>query len=264
VTTFGFDAERQHVQEEAGILMLKVALVLLAEARRRGDFGTEEELATRSAELTDELSGGMPSPDPRRPLIEAELLRADRIHLSAATREGSATVAGLGIDGILFDQGGFSSLTAVAIDRGQLSEEERADLDRRQAEWQKERERLSQFTASRFVRAIAAPPQPGAAMRVLALMLYEDGFYVEQTNEKEPPSLEDLESAESYFARDEKPEFQVEDDLGTEYFASGGGGWGGGIRVSRGSLGFAPAPPPSARLLRITSESGTVEFDLEP
>jgi hypothetical protein len=61
---------------------------------------------------------------------------------------------------------------------------------------------------------------------------------------------------------EDKPEISVTDDVGTEYFESGGG-WGGGVRVSHSSFGFAPAPPPDARLLRITVSGETVELDLE-
>ena len=53
----------------------------------------------------------------------------------------------------------------------------------------------------------------------------------------------------------------VTDDIGTEYFESGGGG-GGGVKVSHASLGFAPAPPPNARVLRIITDGATVELPL--
>jgi hypothetical protein len=264
MTPLGFDPDEQHVQEEASILKLKVAMVLLAEARRRGDFGNEAELKARAAELADEVSGGRPSPDPRRPLIEVGLLRADRIALSVAFEEGSATVASLTIDGILFDQATVGSVRAVQIDRDQLSEEERADLDRRRAEREERMERERQFTATRFRRAVAAPPQPGAAMRILAVLLYGDGFAVDHTREGESPDLVEIGSADEYFDRDreQEPRIQVEDDLGTEYFESGGSSWGG-MHVSRGTAGFAPAPPAEARVLRITTDSGTVELDLQ-
>jgi hypothetical protein len=70
--------------------------------------------------------------------------------------------------------------------------------------------------------------------------------------------------AARFFAaqREDKPEIALADDVGTEYFESGGGGWGGGVRVSHSSQGFAPAPPPEARLARITVNGETVELDL--
>lgn len=262
MTPLGFDQERHDVQEVAGILKLRVALVLLAEARRRGDFGSEEELAARAAEVADELSGGMPSPDPRRPLIKAELLRPDRIGLSVAFEEDHTTYASLTIDGILFDQATTVAVRAVPIDRTKLNEEELADLDRRIAERKEQTKRLRQFTATRFLRAVAAPPQPGATTRVLAVMLFADGLQVDHAADAEPPpDLDAFESAEDYFARDEKPLIRVEDDLGTEYFESGGSSWGG-FPISRGQAGFAPAPPADARVLRVTTAGGTVELKL--
>jgi hypothetical protein len=57
----------------------------------------------------------------------------------------------------------------------------------------------------------------------------------------------------------QEPAIRVEDDLGTEYFEGGGGG---GVCVSHSSRGFAPAPPPEARVLRVTAGAEIVEFDL--
>jgi hypothetical protein len=264
MSTPPFDDDRHGGQEAAGILLLRVALRLLGEARLRGDFGDEAELAERAAALADELTGGAPSPDPRRRPVEVGLLRPDRISLAAPFAEGSASTWSLMLDGILFDGGTVGSTRAVKIDPQELSAEERADLERRQAEWRARRERLEQFTATRFVRAVAAPPRPGAAARVLAIMLYEDGFYVDHTYDKEPATFEPDLDAEQFFAsrREEKPEIAVEDDLGTEYFESGGGGWGGGMRVLFSNLGFAPAPPADARALRVTVDGATVELDL--
>jgi hypothetical protein len=254
----------QSEQETASILLLRVALRLLGEARLRGDFGDETELRERATELTDELTGGAASPDPRRPAMGVDLLRPDRISLAAPFEEGSATTWSLMLDGTLYDGATVGSIRAVKVDQQELSAEERANLERRQAEWRAERERRGAFTATRFLRAVAAPPQADAEMRVLAVLLYEDGFYVETTYDKEPPSFDPGMDAERFFAAysDGKPEFAVADDAGTEYFESGGGGWGGGIRVSHSSIGFAPAPPPEARVLRITAGGTTTEVDL--
>jgi hypothetical protein len=256
----------QGEQEAASILLLRVALRLIGEARLRGGFGEEPQLRERATALTDELIGGAPSPDPRRPAVEVDLLRPDRISLAAPFEEGSATTWSLMLDGTLYDGATVGSIRAVKVDQQGLSAEERADLERRQAEWQAEREQREKFTATRFVGAVAAPPQPGAEMRVLAVLLYEDGFYVETTYDKEPPSFDPDMDAEQFFAayNNDKPEFAVADDVGTEYFESGGGGWGGGVRVSHSSTGFAPAPPPEARVLRVTAGGPTVELDLRP
>lgn len=263
----GIDDDHHGEQEAASILLLRVAFRLLGEARLRGDFGEEAELAERAATLADELTGGAPSPDPRRASVEVGLIRPDLISLAASFSKDSVTTWSLMLDGTLYDGGGTVGFaTAVKVDPQELSAEERADLERRQAEWQAEHERQRQFTATRFVRAVAAPPQPGASVPVLAILLYEDGFYVENTYGQEPPTFDPEMDAEQFFAlrRQEKPEIAVEDDVGTEYFESGGGGWGGDARVSHSSFGFAPAPPPEAGLLRINANGETVELDLGP
>lgn len=263
----GLDGYPHEEQEAAGILLLRVALRLLGEARLRGDFGEERELGERAVALMDEMTGGTPSPDPRRAKIEVGLLRPDRISLSVPFEEDRATTWSLMLDGTLYDGATVGSVRAVRIDPDTLSAAERADLERRQEEWQAERGRLEQFTATRFLRAVAAPPQPGAAIRVLAVLLYEDGFYVDATYDKEePPPFDPEMDAERFFAMpdEEKPEFKITDDVGTEYFESGGGGWGGGVRVAHSSLGFAPAPPPDARILHIVTGDASVDLDLEP
>jgi len=254
----------QDAQEATSIMLLQVALRLLGEARLRGDFGDEAELTERAAALADEFTDGAPSPDPRRPLVTVGLLRPDRITLSAPFEEDAATAWSLMLDGTLYDGMTVGSVSFVNAEPEELSDEERADLERRRAESQVRRERMERFTATRFVRAVAAPP--GAPTRVLAALLYEDGFYVESTrDEGEPEALDPEMDAERLFARfhGEDPEIAVEDDVGTEYFPSGGGGERG-VRVSHSSRGFAPAPPAAARVLRITAGGATFELDLRP
>lgn len=261
----GFD-DRHRQQEAASILLLRVALRLLGDARLRGDFGNEADLAERAATLAEELTGGAPSPDPQRAAVEVELLRPDRISLAAPFEEGSATSWSLMLDGTLFDGATVGSVSTVQVDPQELSPEERAGLEQLQAEWQAQFERLQQFTATRFVRAVVAPPQPNAEVRVLAAMIYEDGFYVELTYDTEPQAaLDAAMTAEQFVAsyRETEPEIKVDDDVGTEYFWSGGGG-GGGVAVSHSSRGFAPAPPPEARVLRITAGGTTIELELNP
>jgi len=258
----GIDSDYHDSQESASLLLLRVGLMLLGEARLRGDFGDEAELAEWGAALADGLTGGAASPDPRRAAVEVGLLRPDRISLVAPFMENSATTWSLMLDGTLFDGGTVGSMRAVKVDPQELSAEERAALERREAEWQARHEGLEQFTATRFVRAVAAPPT-AAAVQVLAIMFYEDGFYVELTYDKEPPTFDPEMSAEQFFAREKDPEVKVEDDLGTEYLESGSGG-GAGVRVSHSSRGFAPAPPPDARLLRLSAGGETVELDPGP
>lgn len=265
------EGEEMCGQEAAGILLLRVALRLLGKARLRGDFGDEEELAEGAVAVADELTGGAPSPDPRRAVVEVSLIRPDRISLSAPFEKSSAVTESLMLDGTLYDGGAVAGFGFVKAEPQEPSEEEKAELERRKAGWRTRMQRRQQFTATHFIRAIAPEPQPGSTMPILAVLLFEDGFYVETTYDKDAPALldrEDLESmtAERFFAmrRDGKPEITVADDIGTEYFESGGGGWGGGVRVSHSSQGFAPAPPQSARVLRVAAGAETVELDLRP
>jgi hypothetical protein len=267
---FGEDEdEGLREQEVASIMLLQVALRLLGEARLRGDFGDEEELAERAVALTDELTGGAPSPDPQRAVVEVGIIRPDRISLSALFEKNRAIAESLMLDGTLYDGMGVAGFGFVKAEPKEPSEEEKAELERRRAERQARMERRRQFTGTRFIRAIAPQPQPDSTMPILAVLLFEDGFYVETTYNKDAPAPldeEDLENLtpERFFAmrRDGKPEITVTDDIGTEYFESGGGGWGGGVRVSHSSQGFAPAPPPSARVLSVAAGMETVELDL--
>jgi hypothetical protein len=265
--------EETRDQEAKSILLLRVALRLLGEARLRGDFGDADELAERAVAIADELTGGAPSPQPNRAVVDARLTRPDRIALSAPFDESSAVTEALILDGTLYGGGVVTGFGRVPPQRPEheLSDEERAERARRKAKWEARMERSRQFTASAFVRAMVPPPQPGATTRFLAVLLYENGFYVESTHDKDEPEPrlpDDLTgmTAEQIFAlrrADGGAPITVADDLGTEYFPSNGGS-SGGVRVSHGSQGFAPAPPPAARVLRLTAGAETVELDLRP
>jgi hypothetical protein len=252
-------------QDAASILLLRVALRLLGEARLHGDFGAEEALGEQAVAIADELTGGEPSPDPRRAVIEVGLIRPDRISLSAPFEKSSAVVENLMVDGTLYGGGGVTGYGPVRSEPEERSEEEQAERERRQAEWRARTERSRQFTAGRFVRALTPPPQPGAARPILAVLLYGDGFWVESTYDKDPQTFDPHMDAEQFFAmhRGENPAVAITDDVGTEYFSSGGGG-SSGVRVRHSSEGFAPAPPASARVLRITMDEETVELGLVP
>jgi hypothetical protein len=252
-------------QEAASILLLRVALRLLGEARLRGDFGAEETLRERAVAIADELTGGRPSPDPRQAVVEVGLLRPDRISLSAPFDRSSTVVENLMIDGTLYGGGGVTGYGPVRSEPEELTEEEQAERERRLAEWRARMERSRQFTAARFVRALTPPPQPRAVRPVLAVLLYEDGFWVESTYDMEPRTFDPHMDEEQFLAmhRNENPAVTITDDVGTEYFSSGGGA-GGGVRVNHSSEGFAPAPPASARVMRITMDAETTEVSLDP
>lgn len=265
MTQPGFDEdEEMGEQEAASILLLRVALRLLGEARLRGDFGSEEELAERAVAIAAEITGGAPSPDPRRAMVEASLVRPDRISLAAPFDSSSSTAWSLMLDGTLYDGMTVTGYGPVeAEEPEELSEEEKAERERLQAEWRLRTERIRQFTAARFVRALAPPRRPDSSRPILAVLLYEDGFYVESTYDRDAPTIDPEIEARQFFATHlgEDPVIQVTDDVGTEYFESGGGG-SGGVQVSHASTGFAPAPPPTARTLRITADGTTVEIPL--
>jgi hypothetical protein len=148
-------------RDRSGILLLRVALRLLGQARRRGDFGGEEVLGERAVAIADELTGGEPSPDPRRGLVEVGLIRPDRISLSAPFDRSRTIVESLMIDGTLYRGMCVAGYGFVASEPLELSEEEQAERERGRAEWRVRLERSRQFTASRFLRASARPRDPG-------------------------------------------------------------------------------------------------------
>jgi hypothetical protein len=250
-------------QEATSILLLQVALRLLGEARLHGDFGAEDALSERAVASADELTGGAPSPDPRRAPIEVGLIRPDRISLSAPFDESSATVQSLIIDGTLYGGGTTFGFGLVDPEPQELSEEEQAERERRQAEWRVRMERSQRFTATRFLRTLTPSPQPGSPRPILAVLLYEDGFWVESTYDKDAHAFDPEMDIEQFFAIHRSEEPTVTDDVGTEYFPSGGGR-SGGVQAHHASQGFAPSPPASARVLRITIDEETVELDLVP
>lgn len=255
------DLVREERQSAAAILQMRVALVLLAEARRRGDFGDPEALAARAAELAEEMGDGVPAPHPDRPALTVSLERPDRIGLSSVTGKHSSIFASLGFDGIIYEAG-FSAGVSFEdrIEPEELDEEQREALARLHEESQKRRASGLRFTASRFVRAIAAPPQPRAAVRILAVQLFEDGFYIDSTFDKEPEPADGRDPIAGLL-RGGASDVRVADDLGTEYLACDSRS--GGVLVCRATHGFAPAVPTDARTLRITTDSGTVELDLQ-
>jgi hypothetical protein len=213
--------DRMRDQEAASILLLRVALRLLGEARLRGDFGAEEALAERAVAIADELTGGKPSPDPRRPAVEVGLIRPDRLALSASFDRSSSVVENLMIDGTLYGGGAVTGYgPPVGSESEEPSEEQRAERERRQAEWLARTARSRQLTATRFVRALTPPPRPGAFRPILAVLLYEDGFWVESTYDTDPQTFDPQMDDEQFFAmhRGENPVITITDDVGTEYF----------------------------------------------
>jgi hypothetical protein len=252
---------RRRPEEEplvkAGTLLLnRIALALVAEARR-GSFGGDEGALLSRAE---ELAGGFAAEAGTAPTKEAlklTLRPGGRIELSVPCGEGIAVRAEVREDGVVL--GGGTSLAARSWSRtpDEFSPEEREQA-RREELAAKARRGKPEFHGGRWLRTVAAPEQPGAALRILAVEIYDDGFYVDFTYDNDA-ELERPEEEDSFFTA--KPPMEVEDDLGTEYYEGLRASFGG-APISFSTLDFAPTPPAAATLLRITTDSGTAELQL--
>ena len=106
-------------------------------------------------------------------------------------------------------------------------------------------------------RALVAEPQDGDGMRVEAVHLYEDAVRVHYV----VPFGEDHDDPES-----RETHMLLTDNLGTEYYPTGGGSGGmrgpSGREVSHGHNWFKPAVPDTARRLTVATLVGDVTFDL--
>jgi len=257
------DLEEQRQQAEANLLLLRVALALIDEARRTGAFETDEEkLTARAAELADEFASGAPkgSSAGGEARVQAAPLTADHISLSAPFGESSSVDQTLRADGVLLGGGVSTSVSFESIDETGLSPEEAEKMRQAVAEFEAKQAR-PQLGGGHFLRALAAEPQPGSEVQILAAELFDDGMLIHYTHDQEPESLESIVSGDPSQWLEPEPMLLVEDDLGTKYYESGGGG-GGGVQVVHGASGFAPAVPSEARIIRITTDSGTVELRL--
>jgi hypothetical protein len=87
--------------------------------------------------------------------------------------------------------------------------------------------------------------------------LYGDGLVVEFTYDTGTPTEAELRSMYG----PPRPPMGIEDDLGTDYYEGEQASYGGSP-ASLAYFTFAPAVPADARVLRITTGSGTVELDL--
>jgi hypothetical protein len=139
-----------------------------------------------------------------------------------------------------------------------MSPEEREDRRRRDLA-AKARRGKPKFEGVGYRRTILAPPQPGVAVRVLAVEIFEDGLYVDFTYDVELPTHEELDLGRP--PRRPKPQMEVEDDVGTDYYEGERANLGG-TPAAFAAFNFAPTPPAEATVLRITTDSGTVELDL--
>lgn len=243
--------EHEGHEAAASLLLARIALGLVQHARLHGGFDAEEEaLRSRADQLAAEL-GGNPGAGPGEDPVELELRSGGRIQLSVPFDGGYREHAELREDGFVLGgstEGPTQTWTRrrEEMEPWEQEEERRRDLAREAARGK------PKFRGKGYQRTLAAPPQPGADARVLAVELYADGLIVDFTYEGGFAIENPLESW-----RDPRPPMGVEDDLGTEYYE--------GERASYGPASpycyftFGPAVPAAARVLRITTDSGTVE-----
>jgi hypothetical protein len=249
------DPDQMRHQEEAGVLLLRVGLVLIDDARRGDGFETDEaKLTARVNKILEDLGAG--APNSAEAPVQATPEDRERVLLTAPTGKGTSTSSLLRVDGVLLK--GYSSITVSLeeTETTELSPEQEEELRRAQERFEAQM-RLPRFEGKRFLRALTADPRPGSAVQILAVELFDDGLAVHYTHDQSPESIESdrmLEAFEPWAG------VRVEDDLGTEYHGNGGGG--GGVKVVHGATGFAPAVPDAARVLRISSRSGSVELPL--
>lgn len=252
-----FDDEDRAAGEAASLLLRRIALVLVDDVRRREDFGEDEEAwPARVAELAEEFGGDEP---PAR--VEIDLDAPRRLTLRGSFGEHSSVAVEVRADGLLSGSGIRRKVASHPIRDEDLTPEQLEAKRRRELAWEASRGK-PEFRRLRYLRTVAAPPQPGTDLWVLAGELYDDGLVVDYTYEA--PDLTEEQMREQahnpYLAP--QPMITLADDLGTEYYESGGAGYGGGPGACRAYTSFAPAVPADATVLRITTDSGTVELDL--
>jgi len=245
----------------AQLLLNRVALGLVAEARRRGGFGEDEgALRARAVELAEKLGANDTGADPRRPPVGLKLRRGGRIDLKVPFGDGGRACAGLRADGFVLSGGIERSIPSRTWRPEDMTEAEREEKQRRDLAYEASRGK-PKFRGERYLRTVAASAQPGAVERILAAELYGDGLLVEFTYDVEEMTDEQM-MAEAESPYERRPPMSVTDDLGTEYYEGGSATYGGGPGVSHSHFTFAPAVPAEATVLRITTDSGTVELDL--
>lgn len=259
--SFEREAEEERRRAEAGIVMLRVGLALLDDARRGGGFEVDEaRLASRVEEILGALRAA--GTNPRGAIVEATPRDAERIQLSTATGESSSDDAVLRTDGVLVEQYSTIGMSAEIEIAGaeEPSPEQEEQMRLAMARFEAKAMR-PHFEGRRFLRALPCDPLPGAEVQVLAAELFDDGLVVRYTFDRKPQPPELPEDGDPFFdGFSGDTEVRIEDDLGTDYF--GGDGGGGGHEVIHCAASFSPAVPDGARLLRITTRSGTVELPL--
>jgi hypothetical protein len=113
------------------------------------------------------------------------------------------------------------------------------------------------YRAVALRRALVAEPQAGDGLQVEAAHLYDDAVRILYAL---PPEIDRGDDGWH------PAMLLLEDDLGTEYHACGGGSGGhrkaGGTPVVHGHTWFTPAVPEAARRLTVSTLAGDVTLDL--
>lgn len=254
----GHTEEERRERDAINLLLNRVALGLLADARHAGGFGEDEaKLESRAISLTERFA----DPDSVGGEISVwlKLRKGGRVELRIGEDDGAHATAELREDGYVLSGSTGRSGQVVEVKPEEMEPWEREEHERRRLAEEAAKGK-PKFHGRRFLRTVAAPPQPGAKLRILAAELYDDGLIVDFTYDAEMPTREEL----LRIPTTPRPPMQIEDDLGTGYYegeqARYGGSEGG---ASRSHFSFAPAVPAAARVLRITTEGDTVELDLQ-
>lgn len=281
------DPAQEGRQSRANELMLRVGLLLLADARREDGFATDPaELARRLAQIEAELGGARvilgadestPHPDAEY-VVEVTAPKADRIGL--ACRYGSQSVfTELRRDGVLENGGVGIGFSLVDSEQAvPLSPVEEEVMRKAGPTFAEERERgRADFQGAELTRVLAPEPQPSAVVRILAVELYGDGLIVGYQYDDpvdvtpkvplsfyeragvEPPIDELLEEARKA-GGNLAPGIAVADDLGTTYREAGE--QSRGVQAVHGTVQFTPAVPAGASSLSISTYAGVVTVEL--
>lgn len=246
--------EHEHRRAAASLLLNRIALGLIQDARLSDGFGEDEAaLQSHAVRLAEEFTGDTGADSGQDP-VELTLRSGGRIELAVPFDAGFRVTAELREDGVVLGGGtsGTSrtrTLRPEEMEPWEKEEQGRQDLAREAARGK------PKFRGKRYLRTLAAPPQPGADERILAIELYADGLIVEFTYDTEPPTEEQMES----MFHPPRPPMRLEDDVGTDYYEGERASYGGGPGASHSYFTFAPAVPAAARVLRITTNGGTVE-----
>ncbi|MEZ5077897.1 MAG: hypothetical protein R2725_10675 [Solirubrobacterales bacterium] len=253
------DPQGDYRREEARILMLRVGLALLDDARRHGGFETDE--ATMD-ELVRSILISLGAPDANGDEVQVTAFPngRDRVTLSVPTGKGTILGAALLSDGVLLEEYGSSGIPAEGVGTAAIPQGQPEQLRRERAEQEIRTQSAVRFRGERLLRVLTADPQPESAVQFLAVEWFSDGLVVHYSYD------EGLDPSDFMMAGGRPGRLGwssgvlVEDDLGTKYSENGAGASGAG--AIHATAVFVPAVPEDARMLLLTCPHGAVEIGL--